>query len=224
MRYRAVCFDRDNTLLRRSPDYAAGTRALIEGWTGRPYVSSYEADMRLFDQAGYPAAGLKSVEEEIAFWKRYYRCMLAQQGLTAGLQERAGILFWRCWCRGLEPFPETEEVLRAVKRAGLKIGVISDTSPSLPLTLEAAGLGGYPDCCICSDLVGVMKPDPRIYQAALDALGLRAEECIYIDDYDVEADGARALGFTAFHLVREGPLTGPWDIASLRELLPWLDG
>lgn len=69
-----------------------------------------------------------------------------------------------------------------------------------------------------------MKPDPRIYQAALDALGLRAEECIYVDDYDVEADGARVLGFTAFHLVREGPLTGPWDIASLRELLPWLDG
>lgn len=76
------------------------------------------------------------------------------------------------------------------------MGVISDTSPSLALTLEAARIGEYFDCAICSDLVGVMKPNCAIYQAALVALGVTAAESVYVDDYDVEADGARDMGFT----------------------------
>lgn len=55
--------------------------------------------------------------------------------------------------------------------------MISDTSPSLRLTLEALGLGEFLDACVCSDEVGVMKPDPRIYRAAL---GVRAEESLYV--------------------------------------------
>ena len=71
------------------------------------------------------------------------------------------------------------------------MGVISDTSPSLRLTLKNSGLSDYFESTTCSAFAGCMKPDPRIYRQALSAMGARAEESLYVDDYEPESDGAR---------------------------------
>jgi FMN phosphatase YigB (HAD superfamily) len=68
-----------------------------------------------------------------------------------------------------------------------------------------------------------MKPDPAIYKAALDALNVTARESVYIDDYDVESDGARDLGFTAFHIDRINPPKNEWDIMSLTEVVDFIE-
>lgn len=224
MRYQAVFFDRDNTLLHSDRSLGKVWREKIFTWSGRKFGSlSYGHMMALFDRAGYPKDGLKSVEAEIAFWKRYYYELLLENGVADQLEARAEELHQMTWLKGLQLFPEVRELLDWCRAQGLRMGVISDTSPSLSLTLEAAGIGDYFDCAICSDLVGVMKPDPRIYQAALDALGVTAEESIYVDDYDVEAGGARAMGFTAFHLNRTQPGDGMWRINSLLEIKAYLE-
>ena len=205
---RAAFFDRDNTLLHMDPALRAARTAKIEGWTGRPYHQTYEEMMELFRRAGYPEEGLKSVQEEIRFWRRYYRELLEEEGVTDCLEERAE--------------EETREVLDWFRSRGVRMGVISDTSPSLPLTLEAAGIGEYFGCAVCSDLVGAMKPDPAIYRAALATLGVPAEESLYVDDYDVEAAGARTLGFTAFHIDRSQPGDGAWRIQSLLKIVEFV--
>lgn len=220
----AVFFDRDNTLVHRDPALSKAWRGKISAWSGRePEPLSYERMMALFARAGYPQSGLKSVEEEIAFWKRYYRELLMENGVSGRLEERTEELHQMVWLKGYQVFPEVGEVLDWCRAQGLRMGVISDTSPSLALTLEAAGIGDYFDCAICSDLVGVMKPEPAIYQAALDALKVKAEESVYVDDYDVEADGARAMGFTAFHIDRSQPGDGRWRIRSLLEIKEYLE-
>jgi len=109
------------------------------------------------------------------------------------------------------------------KSNGYKIGIISDTSPSLQMSLEGVGLGKYIDSYSCSDLVGVMKPEPLIYNTALETLGVKASESIFVDDYDIEADGARALGFTSFHINRSGEATGEWVIRSLKEIVDYVE-
>ena len=215
---RAAFFDRDNTLLHMDPALRAARTAKIEGWTGRPYHQTYEEMMELFRRAGYPEEGLKSVQEEICFWRRYYRELLEEEGVTDCLEERAEELWDMTWLKGYQLFPETREVLDWFRSRGVRMGVISDTSPSLPLTLEAAGIGEYFGCAVCSDLVGAMKPDPAIYRAALATLGVPAEESLYVDDYDVEAAGARTLGFTAFHIDRSQPGDGAWRIQSLLKI------
>jgi putative hydrolase of the HAD superfamily len=50
-----------------------------------------------------------------------------------------------------------------------------------------------------SAFVGMRKPEPRIYELTLQRLGdgLRAEECVFVDDLEVNCEGARALGMTA---------------------------
>lgn len=179
--------------------------------------------MHLFDISGYPKDGLKSVEEEISFWKKYYKNLLWEEGVTEDTEEKAERIFQGIWLKDRMLFPEVVTVLEFFKNKGFKTGVISDTSPSLKMTLEALDLGKYIDCYICSDLAGVMKPDPRIYQAALETLNVKAEDSIYVDDYDIEADGARALGFTAFHIVRGQELKQEWDISSLMDIVRYVD-
>lgn len=222
MRYQAVFFDRDNTLLHGDPLLREARNAKIEAWGGRRVCLTYEQSMELFRRAGYPERGLKSVEEEISFWRRYCRELLVWAGVRDRLEERSEELHQMTWLKGYQLFPETLEVLDWFRTHGFRMGVISDTSPSLPLTLKAAGIGQYFDCAVCSDLAGAMKPEPAIYQAALDALGVTAEESLYVDDYDVEADGARALGFTAFHIDRSRPGDGRWRISSLLDMVKFL--
>ena len=131
---------------------------------------------------------LLTVENEIAFWKEYFAALLRSQGIGEQIEARAEKLFSAYWLKGITPYPETESVLRWFREHGFSMGVISDTFPSLQLTIEAAGLGAYFDCYVCSDQVGAMKPDPRMYRTALDALNVCAAESLYADDYDVEAD------------------------------------
>lgn len=230
MQYKAVFFDRDQTLTCLNQHTKQWVKQQMEAWSGKKYLMDYDRMMYLFELADYPEVGLKSVEEEIEFWHRYYSCLLREEGITEKTLEKVEIMFQHVWLNERVLFPEVIYVLETLKKEGYKLGVISDTSPSLSLTLESLGIAKYFDCFICSDLVGAMKPDPMIYQAALDALQVSAKESIYVDDYDIEADGARDIGFTAFHIERvdsnqgemQNEACNQWRITSLKQILDFL--
>ena len=215
--YRAAFFDRDHTLIHGDPAVREQRARLIEGWSGKPFVAPEDLFFRLLGDRQ-----LLTVENEIAFWRMYFAELLRSQGVTEQIETRADALFDAYWLKGGVVYPETKAVLDWFTAQGYRMGVISDTFPSLKLTLEAVGLADYFSCFVCSDQVGVMKPEPLIYQTALHQLGVSAEESLYVDDYDVEADGARALGFTAFHICRESKPEQDWDIASLAEMIDFL--
>lgn len=163
------------------------------------------------------------MDEEKLFWKRYYEELLKGEGVTDLEKERAELLFSELWCNDDKVlFPEVIEVMEYFKNRNYKIGIISDTSPSLQLTLENLGLGKYIDSYTCSDLVGVGKPDPLIYNTALKSLNVKSVESIYVDDYDIEADGARNIGFTSFHIDRSGNKKS-WTIKSLKEIIDFVE-
>jgi putative hydrolase of the HAD superfamily len=64
--------------------------------------------------------------------------------------------------------------------------------------LEAAELLEFFEVVIDSALAGVEKPDPAIFHAALEALGVPARDALYVGDlYDVDVLGARAAGMDA---------------------------
>lgn len=108
------------------------------------------------------------------------------------------------WCAVAERSAESLARLRA---AGLRLGVVSNSDGRVEEALEAAGLRHYFDVVIDSAVVGVEKPDPRIFQAALDRLGVVPEEALYVGDlYQVDVVGARAAGMEAVLL--GGPKTG----------------
>ena len=165
----------------------------------------------------------RNVEDEIAFTRRYYRRLLEGEGVRENVETRADMLFDALWCSSSILRHETEEVLRYFRSHGYKMGVISDTAPSLQLSLERLGIGQYFTLFTASSLVGAGKPNPVIYNAAFAAQGVAASESLYVDDYDVETDGARVLGFTSFHLDKTGKASGEWVISDLREIVAFAE-
>ena len=78
--------------------------------------------------------------------------------------------------RTLGTFPEVPGVLRALREAGYATAILSNGSPDmLASAVEGAGLGGAFDAVISVEEVGSFKPDRRVYQCALDRLGVAAD-------------------------------------------------
>jgi putative hydrolase of the HAD superfamily len=99
----------------------------------------------------------------------------------------------------------TPTALARLKAAGLLLGVVSNSEGRVEQALEAAGLREYFDVVVDSGVLGIEKPDPQIFQAALTALGVAAEEALYVGDlYEVDIVGARSAGMEAVLLGTSG--------------------
>ncbi len=110
------------------------------------------------------------------------------------------------WCSIHE---RTHESLSRLRAAGLRLGIVSNSDGRVEQALAVSGLRDYFDVVIDSSLVGVEKPDPAIFQAALDALGVGPEEALYVGDlYEVDVLGARAAGIEAVLLAPASPGPG----------------
>jgi HAD superfamily hydrolase (TIGR01509 family) len=79
--------------------------------------------------------------------------------------------------------PGVESYIADAKRLGMSLGVASSSSREWVVGhLTRLGLSASFDCIKCSDDVPRVKPDPVLYQAVLEALGLRADEAIALED------------------------------------------
>ena len=225
MKYKAIFFDRDGTLTYFDKNKEKWRDNIITEWSGKPFKLPYEKIMKLFNMASDgKKPWYKTLDDERDFFKRYYKFLLIEEGVVEFVEERAEILFNELWCNGdRKLFPETIEVLEYFKNKGYKMGVISDTSPSLEFTLQQLGIAKYFTSFTASSLVGAGKPSPILFHAALTAQGVTAEESIYVDDYKPEADGARLQGFTSFLIERSGNSDSKWKITNLIQLIEFVE-
>lgn len=81
-------------------------------------------------------------------------------------------------------------------------GMLSNNwSPEGRAMAQKLGIADCFDVFVTSAEVGVMKPDPRIYQITLDRLGLSPPEAIFVDDFVENVETARRLGMGGVHFV-----------------------
>ncbi len=225
LKYKAIFFDRDGTLTYFDEQKELWRDQTISRWSGKPFELPYEKMMALFDLAGEgKSPWYKTLDDERDFFKRFYRHLLIGERIKDDIDRRAKLLFDELWCSGDRVlFPETVEVLEYFYKNGYKMGVISDTSPSLEYTLQQLGIAKYFTSFTASSLVGAGKPSPVIFNAALNAQGVSAKESLYVDDYKPEADGAREQGFTSFLIDRSGNNSDKWTIQSLTRLIDFVE-
>lgn len=97
--------------------------------------------------------------------------------------------------RFIRPEPRVAERLRSL-RGALRVVLLTNGRPRLQRAkIEAAGLGGCFDAVLVSGELGVRKPDPRAFRAALDALGVPARSVLAVGDREaIDLVPARALG------------------------------
>ena len=165
---------------------------------------------------------IKTVEAEIKNFFDYYSIISNELDLGLSEKERDQIARDRaCNMENYIPYPGITEVLGTLSKTH-KLGIISDTWPSIEPQLEHIGVSQYLSFTTFSCFVGVFKPDKRIYLDALDKCGVPAEETVFIDDAVRNLDGAAALGITPI-LIAANPAsdveTDYLKIHDLRELI-----
>jgi len=98
-------------------------------------------------------------------------------------------------------YPWVGLALERLCRAGLRASVISNADGRVAQQLEHVGFGRYVEQIFDSRIVGYEKPDVRLFQHALQKLGLRPEECLFVGDvYYIDVLGANRAGIAAVHL------------------------
>ncbi len=163
-----------------------------------------------------------TVEAEIRNFFDYYTIVSGRLDLGLSEMELEQIARDRaCNMNNYIPYPGIVEVLRTLSKTH-RLGIISDTWPSIEPQLEHIGVSPYLSFCTFSCFVGVFKPDQRIYLDALNKCGVPAEETVFIDDGVRNLDGAAALGITPI-LIAANPesdvKTDYLKIQDLRELI-----
>lgn len=144
----------------------------------------------------------QSMQRDEISERDYWRHRAAEVGALLGERwERMEDLVRRA--RGAEPElvirPEARAAIAAARNRGIRLAVLSneldlfygaDFRSRLPL------LAAF-EVIVDASHTGILKPDPRAYQSCLDALGLAAEVCVFVDDQRRNVLGAHAVGIAA---------------------------
>ena len=181
-------------------------------------LEAKEAGLRYL--AGNHLVTTVEAEEEQFF--RYYS--IISEALDLGLTEAQAREAGRDRARNMAnyvPYPGIREVLETLSKTH-RLGIISDTWPSIEGQLEYIGVSRYLSFATYSCFLGTFKPDPRMYLDALGKAGVPAGETVFIDDSIRNLEGAAALGITPV-LIAANPAsdveTGYLKIRDLRELI-----
>jgi putative hydrolase of the HAD superfamily len=169
-----------------------------------------EVDGRMLDDVHYRAAqqfavGLDVEENWAACWLSYLQAYVVECGVPEERRaeahrhldsEFADAALW------VAPIEGSREGLQALADLGVRLGVVSNADgligarlAQLELCQVGPGMGVTIECVVDSGNVGVMKPDPRIFEGALDLMGLSAQEVWYVGDMPaIDVVGARRAG------------------------------
>ena len=219
----AVLFDFSGTLFRLEEDESwfagmhlqGGTEAEVDGHVQTELMRRLTAPTRRARELP-PEAYKAWVNRDLAphLHREAYLHVLRESGLA---DHHAEALYRRvidpaCWT----PYPDTADVLKALSARGFKIAVVSniafDLRPAFARIEAAEAVNEF----VLSFEVGVVKPNPEIFQIALRRLAVAAPDAVMIGDSD-EADGAARTVGCGFVLV--DPLPTDQRPHGLREAL-----
>lgn len=144
--------------------------------------------------------------------KAWWREVVAASFATAGIETESHCGFDDCFeelfayfatGRAWDVYGEAPGVLAQLQRAGLALWVVSNFDARLPQVLEECDLARYFHGVVLSSEVGVAKPDPAIFMAAVSRAGCKPADCLHVgDDPLTDWQAARAVGLRVFELRR----------------------
>ena len=103
------------------------------------------------------------------------------------------------WNEYMPPFDDVYEVVKKVKASGADIYLLSNVPPYIHKMLGTVPALKLFDGYVASCDVKLLKPEKEIYEHLLAKFGLKAEECLFIDDMPENVRGARSAGIKAHH-------------------------
>ena len=231
---KAVAFDFYNTLVRFWPPLeeiqqaachelglTVSEEAITHGYAVADVLFNRENEDRPLSQ--------RSDEERLEFFSRYEQLILETAGIPVSMD-----LAQRVWKMAMSvpkdfvPFNDTVPALEQLREAGYRVGIITNLRRNLDELCQRVGLASYLDFAVGSQEVGIEKPHPPIFMAALDRVNAAPEECLHVgDQFRSDVMGAQGVGMKAVLIDRSGFGANGADcptIASLLELGDLVDG
>ena len=171
---------------------------------------------------------LRTEEERNRFFSHYEQLILRGAGLdvSAALAESVWLV---CATvpKSFALFGDVAPTLAKLKEMGLATGVLSNLQEDLAPIVAELGLAPHLDVLVTSKEVGAEKPDPRMFDAALQKVGVLPGEAVHVgDQYHSDVRGAEAVGMNAVLLDRGGWHPDKTDcprVTSLTELADLLN-
>ncbi len=202
---KAVFFDWFNTLARFEPPryqvYGQAFRDFgIELPAKKIIRGIFIADQYYFEENAKSPLEKRSPEEQAEVYLRYPNSILAEAGVNAPKeilpqvlktvqQQFKGVTF--------ALFDDVLATLKTLKQQGIILGLITNLAKDVNSIYSELGLKPYLSFAITSQEVGVDKPEPPIFLAALDKAKINAAEAVHVgDQYQLDVVGARGVGIT----------------------------
>lgn len=201
----AVFFDVDFTLIYPGPTFDG------DGYRRFADQHGLHVDASRFRSAVAAASvELDRAQDDIyrpeLFVRYAHRVLEGMGGVGAGLEPCATKIYdeW-ARCQHFSLYDDVQPVMRELHRAGLRIGLISNTHRCLQSLQSHFELEPYISAALSSSDHGFMKPHPSIFEAALKLLDVDAGASVMVGDslpHDVV--GARQVGMRAVLIARSG--------------------
>src|SRR3954447_23979316 len=203
---RAVFLDALGTLVELEPPWISLRDMVPADVSDERLVEALKAEMAYYkDHAheGRDEASLAELRERCA------ALVSRKLGLDVGVDELVAAIRFSA-------YPDAVPALRGLRDRDLRLVTVSNWDCSLPRVLDGCGLGDLLDGTITSAEVGARKPDPLIFERALELAGCEPQDAIHVGDTaEEDVAGARAAGIRSLLIDRAD---GNGDIASLEEI------
>ncbi|HEY6074296.1 MAG TPA: HAD family hydrolase [Anaerolineales bacterium] len=202
---KAILFDLDGTLRHDRPDGAevfishaieiglpihAEDRLRALRWEHYYWANSTELknDFKQFGNGAGPE-----------FWLNYGRRQLVALGLESMRASQFAPALNQHMQEAYKPesilAEEAASLLRGLKEGGFKLGVVSNRERPFHEEIERLEILPYFDLLLAAGEVGFYKPEPGIFQAALERIGVEPKEAVYVgDNYFADVVGSQRAG------------------------------
>jgi HAD superfamily hydrolase (TIGR01662 family) len=200
----AVLFDAGGTLILQDPEEMSAR-------LGSPIDAVAAHRAHYVAMAEFSDRRIQGHDLDWDWWlERYFDLLGVAEPHLAGQRIDRGYGLWN------HPLDGVAEAIAAIRRGGIRVAVVSNSDGSVTESLARAGLADLFEFVIDSHDVGVAKPDPQIFEAALERMGVDPAQAWYVGD-SVFHDVNGALAASMAKAVLVDPYTlGPEDVVKVR--------
>ncbi|MCC2683355.1 MAG: noncanonical pyrimidine nucleotidase, YjjG family protein [Paenibacillaceae bacterium] len=213
MRYKAVLFDLDNTLMKYDASENIAMKSAVEelgltGHRGFSWAGYWEVFRRINTYYWENRADLHLDTGQML--RLSFGDTLSELGMDGSLAAPLADLYWRIFCRTCEFEVGAPELLAALHGKARLAIVSNGIGEAQRGRLAAGGVAHYFDAVVACDEVGCSKPDAAIFHLALERLGVDRKDALYVgDSLHFDFGGTRNAGIDfCYYCAGDEPVAG----------------
>jgi putative hydrolase of the HAD superfamily len=217
-RYDIVIFDVGGTLVGFEEDAPFGE---VLNRIDPPYRFTSANDLRMsmlatLSARRHEAVGMVDDNEINNWWRTIFEDLFPDNRMAA-------IHMWELFKHSYfdSLFPDTMPIIERLQARSIPMGIVSNYGAHLIYTLYKLNIYDYFEFVIVSSLVGVAKPEPGIFELAIEKAGVPPDRILYVgDNVTDDIEGSHNMGIDAALINRPGrtPSTAPLIIDSLLDI------